>query len=459
MKTKENKIKITLKTIIILAFAFFTILYIIIFFNMYFPTNKSYAKETTTNPDNASKTINTTEKNQEISQANKIDIDQIINQNTNNGQTEQITKKEETLEYLTEYRTNKEIPKGMSVVVQEGRQGKQKITIKTTYDKDGNQIKEEQTNATITKASANKIVEIGGANYTSNYKVKVGDKIYVTSDELAVRAEATEESRKITTLKKEDELTPVVGDYVQVEITGDSATIEKVMPRNTYIKRPKIANISQIIFVLSTKNPKPDLLMLDKQLVYAESLGIKPVIVVNKIDLADTAQQIKNTYTKIGYDVILTNAKEGVGIDKIREKLKGQISAFSGNSGVGKSTIINALFEEEKTQEGEISTKNKKGKNTTTDIKLYELEENTYIADTPGFSSFEISEIESTNLDKYFKEFRKEIDNCEFVGCTHIKEKECGIKQAVEEGKISQERYDRFCKIYEELKEKEAHRW
>ena len=206
MKTKENKIKITLKTIIILAFAFFTILYIIIFFNMYFPTNKSYAKETATNPDNASKTINTTKENQEISQANKIDIDQIINQNTNNGQTEQITKKEEILEYLTEYRTNKEIPKGMSVVVQEGRQGKQEITIKTTYDKDGNQIKEEQTNATITKASANKIVEIGGANYTSNYTVKVGDKIYVTSDELAVRAEATEESRKITTLKKEDEL-------------------------------------------------------------------------------------------------------------------------------------------------------------------------------------------------------------------------------------------------------------
>ena len=206
MKTKENKIKITLKTIIILAFAFFTILYIIIFFNMYFPTNKSYAKEATENPDNASKTINTTEKNQEISQANKIDIDQIINQNTNNGQTEQITKKEEVLEYLTEYRTNKEIPKGMSVVVQEGRQGKQEITIKTTYDKDENQIKEEQTNATITKASANKIVEIGGANYTSNYKVKVGDKIYVTSDELAVRAEATEESRKITTLKKEEEL-------------------------------------------------------------------------------------------------------------------------------------------------------------------------------------------------------------------------------------------------------------
>lgn len=200
MKTKENKIKITLKTIIYSAFAFFTILYIVMFFNMYFPINKAYAKETTN-----SKNENTSN-GPKISNADQIDVEKIINENTNNGQTEQITKKEETLEYLTQYRTNKEIPKGISVVVQEGRQGKQEITIKTTYDKDGNQIKEEQTNATITKASANKIIEIGGASYTSNYKVKVGDKIYVTSDELAVRAEAEEESRKITTLKKDDEL-------------------------------------------------------------------------------------------------------------------------------------------------------------------------------------------------------------------------------------------------------------
>lgn len=201
MKTKENKIKITLKTVIYSAFAFFAILYIVMFFNMYFPINKSYAKETATNPEKEN-----TSNNKEISNANQIDVEKIINENTNNGQTEQITKKEEVLEYLTQYRTNKEIPKGISVVVQEGRQGKQEITIKTTYDKEGNQIKEEQTNATIIKASANKIIEVGGASYTSNYKVKVGDKIYVTSDELAVRAEAEEESRKITTLKKNDEL-------------------------------------------------------------------------------------------------------------------------------------------------------------------------------------------------------------------------------------------------------------
>lgn len=125
----------------------------------------------------------------------------------------------------------------------------------------------------------------------------------------------------------------------------------------------------------------------------------------------------------------------------------------------GKSTIINAIFDKEVTKEGEISTKNKKGKNTTTDIKLYELDENTYVADTPGFSSFEITEIESNNLDKYFIDFKKYTNECEFVGCSHLKEENCGIKKALAQGKISKERYERFCKIYNELKDKEAHKW
>ena len=200
MKTKENKIKITLKTIIYVAFGFFAILYTIMFCNMYFPTNKTYAKETVSNPEEKQTNI------EKISNEKQIDIKKIIEKNTNDGQVEQITKKEEILEYLTQYRTNKEIPKGISIVVQEGRQGKQEITIKTTYDKEGNKISEEQTSAIITKASANKIIEIGGASYTSNYKVKVGDKVYITSDELAVWSEASEESRRITTLKQNDEI-------------------------------------------------------------------------------------------------------------------------------------------------------------------------------------------------------------------------------------------------------------
>ena len=134
------------------------------------------------------------------------------------------------------------------------------------------------------------------------------------------------------------------------------------------------------------------------------------------------------------------------------------MNAFSGNSGVGKSTLINGIFEKDITEEGEISKKNKRGKNTTTAIKLYKIEDNTYIADTPGFSTFDISEIQSNELAKYFKEFKENIQQCEFIGCTHIKEENCGIKKAINAGKIEQSRYDRFCKIYQELKDKEEHR-
>ena len=139
--------------------------------------------------------------------------------------------------------------------------------------------------------------------------------------------------------------------------------------------------------------------------------------------------------------------------------MKNNINVFSGNSGVGKSTLINSIFNENITQEGEISQKNKRGKNTTTSIKLYEIDENTYIADTPGFSTFEISEIESKELENYYIEFKQFIQNCEFIGCTHIKEENCGVKQAVESGEINKDRYERFCKIYSELKDKENKKW
>lgn len=284
-------------------------------------------------------------------------------------------------------------------------------------------------------------------NISNIYKVKVEQKTY----EAYARGK----------LKNED-ITPVVGDNVEIQITDEEknvAIIEEILQRKNYIKRPKMANIDQIIFIVSTKNPKPDLLMLDKQLAYVEKLKIEPIIVINKIDLQDTYKKIQELYTKIGYKVIVTSAKEGQGITELKQTLKNKISAFSGNSGVGKSSIINAIFGTDKTQEGEISQKNKKGKNTTTDTKLYELEENTYIADTPGFSSFEINEIETVELDKYFREFKQEIQNCEFVGCTHIKEQKCGIKIAMQESRISQERYERFCEIYNELKDKEKHRW
>lgn len=236
--------------------------------------------------------------------------------------------------------------------------------------------------------------------------------------------------------------------------------IVDVEDRKNYCKRPKMANLTQLVFVLSLKMPKPDLLLLDKQLAYANYLQINSVICINKVDLdkKEKLEEIKSIYEKIGYPIFTTNAKEEEGIENLKQILKGQVTAFAGNSGVGKSTLLNALLQEKKTQEGAISQKNKKGKNTTTAVTLYPIEEG-YIADTPGFSTFSIEEIPSIELSHYYTDFIEYLPSCEFVGCSHIKEENCGIKKAVEEEKISKVRYQNYCKIYEELKEKEDHRW
>lgn len=287
------------------------------------------------------------------------------------------------------------------------------------------------------------------SNVSNTYIVEVDDKVY----ECNARGKF-----------KEKEITPVVGDRVSIEVideTSKKAIINEVLERDNFIKRPKIANLSKLIFVVSAKNPKPDLLMLDKQLAFAEYLGVEAELVINKIDLEkeENIKQIKKIYEDIGYKVIITNAKVGQGVDELRKELVNNISAFSGNSGVGKSTLLNSIFEDNITQEGVISDKNKKGKNTTTAIKLYKIDKNTYIADTPGFGAFDIYEIETGDLYKYFREFVEHEKKCEFVGCTHIKEQECGIKKALEEGKISNSRYENYIKIYNDLKDKEEHKW
>ena len=286
-------------------------------------------------------------------------------------------------------------------------------------------------------------------NKSNLYKIKIDNQEYI----------ATARGKL-----KNDSLTPVVGDIVKFTILDENkqtAVIEEIKERKTYIKRPKLANITQIIFVVSSKHPKPDLLLLDKQLAFAQYSHIKPIIVLNKIDLDDKQEflSIAKVYEKIGYKVIKTDAKNGIGVDELLLELKNNISAFSGNSGVGKSTLINYLFKKEITEEGEISQRNKRGKNTTTDIKLYELENNTYIADTPGFSTFDVFEIPYKELDKYFIDFNNAIEECKYIGCSHIKEEECGIKDKLNKGEISKTRYDNYIKIYNELKDKEEHKW
>ena len=255
---------------------------------------------------------------------------------------------------------------------------------------------------------------------------------------------------------KKEKISPLVGDEVEFTITNSEkqeGVIEQILPRKNELKRPKMANLTQLILVVSMKMPSPDLLLLDKQLVFAEFMGLKATIVLNKVDLEDKEEidRIAKLYEDIGYKIIQTNAKEGIKVEEIKTLLEGETTAFAGNSGVGKSTLINSIFEQELTQEGDISDKNQRGKNTTTSTTLYKYKENSYIADTPGFSTFEINEIPKEDLCHYFVEFVPYLDKCEFQGCSHIKEENCGVKDALESGKISSQRYENYIKIYNNL--------
>lgn len=264
----------------------------------------------------------------------------------------------------------------------------------------------------------------------------------------------TEEGKEFKCLAKGSikflKIKPLVGDLVNL---NEEWCIDKIYPRKNEFIRPPIANIDQIIMVMATENPKPDFTLLDKQLIMAEKNGVDILICLNKIDLNDDCNDIIDTYERIGYQVITTDAKNGFGIDKLAVLLKGKITAFTGNSGVGKSALTNNIFKGIISEEGEISNKTLKGKHTTKYVQLFEIAPDTYIADTPGFSSYDVQGISYKDLDKYFIEFVPEISKCEYRGCTHIKEKDCGIKKAVERKKIDKGRYDRYCALYQKLKE------
>ena len=283
---------------------------------------------------------------------------------------------------------------------------------------------------------------------TARGKLKNNNKVLNKREESALKL--------ATNYGKINTLTPVAGDKVEIE----NEAITKIYDRTNFIKRPKIANVTQVVFVVSLKEPEPDILMLDKQLAFAENIGLKSIIVLNKCDLADSSN-LKHIYEKVGYPVLEMQAKNNVGVDKLKDYLKENITVFSGNSGVGKSTIINSLFGKNITEEGLVSEKNKRGKNTTTAVTLYELEKDAYIADTPGFSTFDINEIDYKDLDKEFIDFIPFIQDCRYVGCSHIheNEKECGVKRAVLDGKISKSRYENFVKIYKELEENYKRRY
>lgn len=242
----------------------------------------------------------------------------------------------------------------------------------------------------------------------------------------------------------------LVGDSVEVEM--ETKTIAKVYPRKNEFIRPPIANVDQLIIVVASANPSPDLMLLDKQIVMAEKNGVEPIICINKIDLDAEYSDIIETYENIGYQVITTTAKNGIGIDKIARIINNKITAFSGNSGVGKSALTNNIFNEEVTAEGETSERLQRGKHTTKHVELYEFAKNSFIADTPGFSSFDVDGVSAKDLAEYYIEFNNFVSDCEYRSCTHVKELNCGVKKAVSKRKIDKGRYERYVSLYEKLK-------
>lgn len=256
-----------------------------------------------------------------------------------------------------------------------------------------------------------------------------------------------------------------VGDLVKLSNVSGEYIIEEVLERKNDYIRPPVANMDYMFIVIAAGSPKPDFLLLDKQIITTEYNKCIPIIVVNKSDLENSSkiiEYVKNTYATIGYKVIVTNTlnENLLNENEFKEIIAGGLCAFSGNSGVGKSSIISKLKEEEGTLEiNSISEKTGKGRHTTKAATVYRVINNenkiVYFLDTPGFSSFELYNIPSEKLKYYYNEFNKY--ECEYDDCNHVNEdvKSCKIKQAVNDGKIDKLRYENYLKIYDEIKEKE----
>ncbi|WP_288760126.1 ribosome small subunit-dependent GTPase A [uncultured Veillonella sp.] len=241
----------------------------------------------------------------------------------------------------------------------------------------------------------------------------------------------------------------LVGDRV---IYGNEGTIENILPRRNELKRPHIANIDQVVLVVAAHAPDINSLLLDKLLVMIEHADIPLVVCINKSDLADeTMAEIVERYQKVGYTVVMTSTYTGEGIDTLRRILDGHVSAFAGPSGVGKSSLLNAVEPDFAFQTGEVSDKIKRGRHTTRHASLYALNDHSFIMDTPGFSAIDFSDISPERLTSLYPEFMTYEDGCKFSPCYHEHEPVCTVKEAVESGIIHKERYASYLAIREEI--------
>ena len=261
---------------------------------------------------------------------------------------------------------------------------------------------------------------------------------------------------------RKEGIKPLVGDDVEIEILDENektGNIVQIKPRKNELIRPAVANIDQALVVFAVTKPKPHYNLLDRFLVMMEQKEIPVVLCFNKTDIAEHPEiaELQEVYAPSGYPVLFTSAREEANIEELKSLLKGKTTSIAGPSGVGKSSLINLLQSEVKMETGSISKKIARGKHTTRHSELIMIGADSYIMETPGFSSLYVNEFEKEELKYYFPEFAPYEGQCHFNGCDHIHEPGCAVKEAVEEGKIHKIRYEDYMEMYRELKERKRY--
>lgn len=248
----------------------------------------------------------------------------------------------------------------------------------------------------------------------------------------------------------------VTGDYVEYQMLEDgTGVIESCLPRRTLLKRPAVANIDQVLITFAARQPDLNQLLLNRFLVLAEWSGIPEIVIcINKCDLLEEKADFLQDYVQAGYKLLMVSAQEGQGIQELKNLLTGRVTVFAGPSGVGKSSLLNAVDSNLELATGKISDKIKRGKHTTRAACLLPLSEGGTVVDTPGFSAAELENIDKAQLAHYFPEFRPYIEKCYYNTCTHSHEPDCAVKEAVEAGAICQARYEAYLNILQTINER-----
>lgn len=251
---------------------------------------------------------------------------------------------------------------------------------------------------------------------------------------------------------RKQRVTPLTGDLAQITVSGGKGMVEAILPRKNSFVRPAVANVDALVIFAANVNPVTEPFLIDRVAAIALSQGVEVILCINKEDL-DPAETLTGIYTRAGFPVIRTSAVTGEGIPELRSRIRGRITAFTGNSGVGKSSILNRLSPGLGLPTGEVSEKLGRGRHTTRHVELYDLGEDTFAADTPGFSSFDTDQMEwilTDDLPRAFPDFDGCLGHCQFRDCTHRKEPGCAVREAVTAGKIEKTRYESYLRLFEQ---------